>query len=535
MRVMFIVNNLGVVEPFGPMILSAILRQRGHVTTLGILQKEDVMEKIFSWKPDILAYSMMTVDMEDMKVFNDSLREKAKIFTLLGGVHPTFDRSCIDDPGIDAICVGEGDEAIVDVVERLENGGNLTGIPNILTSSGSPLILRNLVKDLDAIPFMDRELIYSYPEMANFGIKGIWTSRGCAFPCPYCHNNRYNELVKDKGKAVRRRSVDSIIKEVKELVADYRVDFVRVQDDGFVYKVDDWLKEFAEKWSSEIAIPFYCSVRADVIKEDTVFYLKKAGCFSVSMSIEAADNDVRNRMLRRKVTRQQLENAIEIFKKSKINVYTNTILGLPFTSFKHDIDSLDFNIKVQPAMADFTIFMPFPGTDLGDYCREVGAYIPDANPIDYGLKNISPLNCFSDKEKEAQYNLCELAICAVRFPWLRNLIVNHLVRWRPNRLFFLVHYLFQIIAYGRKIFYFRHSFGEYFGLVAKTFKQYLFDCTKQKKDKKSISKNKGAEENKRFSDYTIRAVELEKCMKAMEGAGLHVGLNKNKMETLCQT
>ena len=132
MRVMFIVNDLGINEPFGPMILSAILKQRGHETTLGVIKKEDVAGKVFSWKPDLLAYSMMSVDMEDMKKFNDALRKKIRIFTLLGGPHATLDRSCVNDPNIDAICVGEGDEAIVDVVNHLERGISLDGIPNII-------------------------------------------------------------------------------------------------------------------------------------------------------------------------------------------------------------------------------------------------------------------------------------------------------------------------------------------------------------------------------------------------------------------
>ena len=75
MKVMFIVNDLGVNEPFGPMILSAVLKQKGHETVLGVLKKEDVMQKIFSWQPDMLAFSMMSVDMENMKKFNDKLRK----------------------------------------------------------------------------------------------------------------------------------------------------------------------------------------------------------------------------------------------------------------------------------------------------------------------------------------------------------------------------------------------------------------------------------------------------------------------------
>lgn len=521
MRVMFIVNDLGINEPFGPMILSAILKKNGHETTLGALKKEDVKAKILSWKPDVLAYSMMSVDMDDMKRFNNSLRESISIFTILGGPHATLDRSCIRDPNIDAICVGEGDEAIVEVAKHLERGLDIDGIPNIIVSAESQLKLSNFIEDMDSLPFMDREIVYSYPEMASFGIKGIWTSRGCVFPCPYCFNNRYNNLYKGKGKVIRRRSVDSIIKETKELTSKYRVDFIRIQDDVFVHTVNDWLKEFSERWATEIRIPFYCLLRSELITDEMAYYLKQAGCFSICMSIESADDDLRNLMLRRKMSKEKLENAFRILKKHGINIYANSMLALPFTTLEQDIESVDFAIKVQPEMPNFSIFMPYTGTDLGDYCRQVGIYNPEEESITYGMRNMSPLTCFTEKEKTAQYNLCQLAIVAIKFPILRNLILNHLIYWKPNKLFFLVHYIFAITSYGRKIFYFKHSFYEYFELIGRTLKHYIYDFMNKNTQKKVKSAKDSASMGKGLFGKKGRIRELEKCMEAMARTTLY--------------
>lgn len=512
---MFIINNMGITEPFGPMILSAVLKDKGNATTLGVLREEDVEKKIYSWKPDVLAYSMMSVDMPNMKKFNDELRKKIKIFTILGGVHATIDRSCIDDPGIDAICVGEGEDAILDVVEHLKQGKDLSGIPNIMVSRNDTLKQRNLIEDFDKYPFMDRDLVYSYPEMGNFGVKGIWTSRGCLFPCPYCFNNRINNLFKNNGKIVRRRSVDSVIKETLELKNKYKVSFIRIQDDVFVHNADSWLKEFAKRWSSEVKLPFYCLVRSELVTEELAFYLKKAGCFSISMSTEAADDGVRNRMLRRKISKEQLENAFSIFKKYKINVYANNMLALPFTTLEHDIASVDFAIKVQPEMPNFSIFMPYPGTDLGDYCKNAGIYDPVKDYIDYGIRSMSSLTCFSQKTKEAQYNLAQLAIVAVKFPKLRNFIVNKLIHLKPNIVFFLIHYYFAISSYGRKMFYFKHTPREYLELIAKTIKYFLFTDFSKKKKNKTKSDNLAKINGIPLTEER-RKEELEKCIKALE-------------------
>lgn len=199
---------------------------------------------------------------------------------------------------------------------------------------------------------------------------------------------------------MRRRTVNDVIEETKILMQNYRADFIRIQDDVFIYKTDDWLKEFTERWSKEVKLPFYCLLRAELLTDEMAFYLKKAGCFSVCMSIEAGNDQIRNRMMRRPVSKAKLEKAFTICKKYKINVYANSMLALPFTTLEYDIESVDFAVKNKPEMPNFSIFMPYPGTDLGDFCREVGIYNPAEDELTYGMRNMSPLGCFSEKEKE---------------------------------------------------------------------------------------------------------------------------------------
>jgi hypothetical protein len=247
------------------------------------------------------------------------------------------------------------------------------------------------------------------------------------------------------------------------------------------------------------------------------FYLKKAGCFSICMSIEAADDKVRNRMLRRSASKEQLEEAFRILKKHKIHVYANTMLALPFTSLVQDIASIDFAMKVKPDMPNFSIFMPYPGTDLGDYCQRVGIYNPQKENIHYGMRNMSPLTCFTKREIEAQYNICQLAIVAVHLPFLRNLIVNHLIYWKPNKIFFFIHYLFAIRAYGKKIFYFKHTFGEYIDLFIRTIKHYMYDFFQKGKDRRFTQKGQALYET-HVVNINSRTEELEKCTEAMTGS-----------------
>ena len=490
MKIFFIVNDLGINEPFGPMMLSAIVRKAGHNSELGSINVDtDLIDKIVDFSPDVIAYSMMTVDLEEMKKFNDNLRNHIKVFTILGGPS-TFDYTTINDDGIDAICVGEGDAAILRVLDNLKTKKSIDNIPNILTKieDQDQLVLENLMTSLDDLPFMDRDIVYSYPHMERFGIKGIWTSRGCAFRCPYCFNNRFNDLYRGKGKIVRRRSVSSVIEETIELKNNHRTDIIRIQDDIFVYKVDDWFIEFSERFPKEVGIPFYCLLRLEFVTEELAYYLNKAGCCSVSVSVESADDDIRNVMLRRKMSKDKMEKAFLTLKKHNICVYNNVMLALPHTTIEDDIESVDFIIKVKPEMPDFSIFMPYPGTDLGDYCREAGIYDHERDNIYYGIANESPLKCFDDKTKRAQYNLAQLAILIVRVPVLRNLVVKYLIYWRPNKIFFIINYLLAMHAYGTKIFPYKHTISDYIFLIKRTLSHYSFySLGKDKKEENSDS------------------------------------------------
>lgn len=516
MRIMFVVNSLGINEPFGPMILSAVLRAQGHETCLGVIANPGLSEQIRQWNPDVLGYSMMTVDIPSMLAFNTLLRKERKIFTILGGPHATLNPEIIADEGIDAVCVGEGDDALPEVMRRLTRGESLEGIPNILTAIGQPLTMAPLIENLDSLPYMDREIVYEYaPEMKRFGIKGIWASRGCPFKCPYCFNHRINRLQQGKGRIVRKRSVTAMILEAQELKRNYSVKFFRIQDDAFVYQADDWLREFAARWATEVGIPFYCLVRAEFVSEEVVKLLAKAGCRSVSMSIESAVDDIRNRMLRRSMTREHIASAFRICQAHGIAVFTNTMLGLPFTSLQDDIESLDFNIQIKADLPSFSVFMPFPGTDLGDYCRKADILTAEkSGKLGFGMRNQTQLSCFPPEVKRAQYNLCQLGIVAVKFPWLRDFIVKRLIHWRPNLFFILVNYLVAMHAYGTKIFPFRHSPLEYVELIKRTTRHFLYDLTRKNTSGSLVLEELGASSKALTEQERLEA--LEKCMAALE-------------------
>lgn len=444
---------------------------------MGFLNKEDVRKKVSDWKPDVIGYSVMSVDWPEVKHFNDFLSEDTNIFTVIGGPHATHCPEIIADPNIDAVCVGEGEWAIVELVNKIASGQSLEGIKNIITKEYPDLVLDSLIRDLDEVPWADRELVYAYSGFEGFGIKSIFTSRGCAFSCPYCFNSHHNRIFKGKGKLFRRRSVDSIIEETKQLKADHRVAVVRIFDDVFAYRVDDWLKEFAARWPKEVNLPFLCLLRIELVNENLISILKEAGCITVFPAIDSGADEVRVKMLRRKMTSEKMEEGFRLLKKYNIKIYTNTMLGLPYTTIEQDIESVKFNIKVNPDSPNFSIFKPYSGTDLGNYCIQAGLIDTENISLDQlKVREQSVLNCFTDDEKRAQYNILQLAIFAIKFPFLENIILNKLIHGPTYKIYFILHYLYEPYLISKAIPW-KRTFSEYIFMIKEMFSHVIYGYT----------------------------------------------------------
>ena len=132
MRVLFIEKQIDY-EPHGIMQLSACLKQAGHETHLAIAAQEDPIKLAREIEPDIVGYSVMTGSHQYYFDLNrqvkSALKDKAP-FAVFGGPHPTFFPEMISEVGVDGLCVGEGDEAFVDLANAMGNGGIRPDMPN---------------------------------------------------------------------------------------------------------------------------------------------------------------------------------------------------------------------------------------------------------------------------------------------------------------------------------------------------------------------------------------------------------------------
>jgi anaerobic magnesium-protoporphyrin IX monomethyl ester cyclase len=287
MNVLFIVKDVDYIEPVGLMSISASARQAGCECHLCIASRQDVMAEIRRVRPRVIAYSVATGEHPYYVELNKKIKQFFPgVFTIMGGPHATFCPSMIQGTTLDALCIGEGEGAFRELLGAVEAGRPVEAIKNIVTAHSRHTEVRDLIADLDTVPFPDRKLFYDRTEMGNAPLKSFITSRGCPYACAYCFNSSFRELYQGKGIHVRRHSVDYVIDQIREVRSAYRLEFIKFYDDIFALQADEWLEEFADKYAAQVRLPFHCLTRADLLNDDVVRLLKHAGCRSISMSIE---------------------------------------------------------------------------------------------------------------------------------------------------------------------------------------------------------------------------------------------------------
>jgi radical SAM superfamily enzyme YgiQ (UPF0313 family) len=380
MRILFAVKSKKM-ETLGVMYLSAVVKQAGHESRIVTFDQVEEVGKL--WLPDIIGFSVMTGDEGKVIMAARNLKtwwpkEKSVPTVIVGGPHPTFyPQDFENQTGIHIVARGEWESQILKLL----------------------LQLPYLYPTIDSMPFPDRT---DFPDMV---IRDFITSRGCRFSCTYCYNKRWSELFPEIER-VRMRSVDNVIAEIKTVMPQ----FVYFQDSCFGIS-KKWLREFKAKYRMEIHIPFHCHLRPNQINEEKAILLAEAGCYSARIALESASPRLRN-MINRDMSNATVYDAVRLLKKWGIKVMIQSILALPTSKIEDDLQTLQMNIRMKPDYAWCSIFVPYPGTELGDLCKEKGWYKGNYGDISDCFFDRSVLE-FDEQYKEQTYVLQKVfALCA---------------------------------------------------------------------------------------------------------------------------
>ena len=480
MRIAFVqdVNTFSV--PIGTAIIAGVLRDKGHKVDLFVdeNQIDKTILDLKKFKPQIIGMSVTTGSHVKYIEIAREIKKRLNIPILWGGPHVTFFPKIIEEDYVDAVCVGEGDEAITEFADKFDSlGGKIpTNVKNFWTKANRKIFrngVRPRIKKLDEITYPARDLFTNkFPILKNHGIKHFNAHRGCPHKCTYCFNHKYNEIYKEQAgdkKVLFSRTPESIVEEILWLKKTEVVKMVNFVDD--VFTIDKkWTLKFAEIYARDCGIPFTINARFDHFDEDIVAALAKANLSMVYAGIESGNEHMRNVIMEREQSLKDIYGTAELFRKYKIRDLTENVLGGPGETFDMAMETLMVNTKVKPVVANASIFAPYPGMKMTQIAIDKGYFDGDFDKIDTTYYASSVLKFDNPKDENKIYNLRCFFSLLTQHPWLIPFI-KPLLDINSKKTFWLIG-TFLDGYYIKKGIVYKQTFREFIGNVIHYFKNY---------------------------------------------------------------
>jgi radical SAM superfamily enzyme YgiQ (UPF0313 family) len=376
--------------------LSAIVRRDGHEVGLAFSaalfhdrynlsvprlapyfdDRQDAIDAIVAQKPDVLACSALTGTYRWMLgVAEEAKQLLPDLKVVFGGVHASAvpDR-VLAHSYVDYVCVGEGDVAFPAMLRAIQSGDSDTPIANTRFRRSDGSVARGtqngFIQDLDSLPPFDKTLWEEHIRIGDFYL--TMASRGCPYRCTFCFNNFFANLPDEKrGKYVRQRSVEHVMHELLEAKRRYKLRFIDFEDD--VFTVDKaWVHQFLERYKHEIGVPFHCLTHPRYMDEELAQWLADAGCTSIQMGIQSADDSYKYDTVKRYEKTEHVERALAAMRKAGLRVKCDHMFDLPSEPEGAQLIAHQLYTKHAPYRIQTYWTNLLPGTEMVDQVLAAG-------------------------------------------------------------------------------------------------------------------------------------------------------------------
>ncbi|MDO8646859.1 MAG: radical SAM protein, partial [Candidatus Diapherotrites archaeon] len=376
MNVLFIYPNLtGQLQtPLGITSLSAVLKSAGHETmlfdTTWGYDKEGLFRAIKEFKPKLICFSTRNSDYKFSLSIAQELKKNFKTPIIFGGPHATLNpEKLIMEDCIDFVNVGEGDESLPELVQKLEEMKGTSKIRNVWAKKNGKVFqnqVRPLLQNLDELPFPDLDIL----DKKHLGFEILFmTSRGCPYHCTYCANHAFQKVFAGKGRYIRYKSPRYVIEEIKAAQKKIGMKSLTFVDEMFTVDKKR-VKEICRLYKKEIGLPFMIETRADGVDKELLKVLKDSGCDTIAMGIEHGNEYIRGQIMKRNMKREAITQAFKMAKEVGLKTYAMNMVGLPFETEKTIFETIELNRQCRPDAIQVSIFSPYEGTELHEMCAK---------------------------------------------------------------------------------------------------------------------------------------------------------------------
>ena len=384
--------------------LSGFLKKHGRGTGLVYYKRSSddaqLLAKIKEMEPNILAFYSTSVSVDVVKRLSAKVRgEFPSLYQAYGGSHATLVSETLREiESLDALCVGYGELPLLELCRALELGQRPADAPGFwLRATGQtedeitvkqPWIPGENVDEyvnFDPMLFLGEFRQHLEFKEENCRLEIIF-NRVCPFGCAFCSNEGLRKVLGRRNFLPSpRRSVEAL----RQALDETGLKFVAIHDD-IITLHKQWFKTFIQLYMERISLPFSCNLRAGTFDDEDAALLKQAKVAETWIGLESGNDYIRNTIMRKGVSREQLLRSFALLQKHKIFAVTQNLIGVPEETPEAFIETIKLNAELNPGDSFLSVFYPYPTTSLFERCRKDQLILP--HDQDFVERNETTLN-----------------------------------------------------------------------------------------------------------------------------------------------
>ena len=377
-------------------VLSQQLKNHGHHTMLAferalfddqmyytidwlanfLSQEKRLLKEISDFKPDFIAFTVLVDTYKWSLDFARKVRGITDAPIIFGGIQAiTSSDIVIARDEVDIICVGEGQDALVELADSHDAGEIDTTIKNLWFKKDGEVIkngYRPVLDNVDQLPFPDKEIIKNRWNIRDYYL--TVTNYGCIEKCTFCQQNFYAQHQSDNnlGRFYREKSPGAVIQELKEARDKYGVRYIDIKN-NVLTSSKKWYKEFLTRYPKEVGIPFRIMIHPRQMNEEYCTLLKEAGCDHAQMGVESLDESIKLKIIERHDANDHVMMAVQNMEKVGLRYSLDFIFGLP----GQKVDELEMGARLIARLKNCIRASVFwcqylPGVGLTEYAFNSG-------------------------------------------------------------------------------------------------------------------------------------------------------------------